>query len=83
MKYYFFILCALALNQAFAKTEPAALSLFQTQIKDCELVLGDLKNIKSFLSLYMDIQKKYLIISEKTLYRELYFQTKGERRKSK
>jgi hypothetical protein len=51
--------------------------------QDCELELSNLQSVKSFSALYAEIQKKYLITSEKTLYRELYFQTKGEKRKIK
>ncbi len=58
-------------------------SSFQNQIKDCEIKLTELKSIKNFLSLHNEIQKKYLLLSERTLYRELYFQIKNENRKIK
>lgn len=83
MKYFALILSLLFSISSFSKTNVIPLSLFQTQIKDCELDLSDLQTIKSFSALYAEIQKKYLITSEKTLYRELYFQTKGEKRKIK
>ncbi len=59
------------------------LSSFQNQIKDCEIKLIELQNVKNFLNLHNEIQKKYLLLSEKTLYRELYFQIKNENRKIK
>lgn len=83
MKYFAFFLSLLFFACSFAKTNATPLSLFQIQIKDCDLELTDLQTIKSFSALYSEIQKKYLITSEKTLYREMYFQTKGERRKIK
>ena len=83
MKYFAFFLSLLFCASSFSKTNVVPLSLFQTQIKDCELDLSDLQAIKSFSALYAEIQKKYLITSEKTLYRELYFQKKGEKRKIK
>jgi hypothetical protein len=83
MKYFALSFSILLWTTAFAKTNSIPLSLFQTQIKDCELNLSDLASIKSFSAIYSEIKKKYLITSEKTLYRELYFQTKGEKRKIK
>jgi hypothetical protein len=83
MKYFALFFSLLFFASSFAKTNVTPLSLFQIQIKDCELDLTDLQTVKSFSALYAEIQKKYLITSEKTLYRELYFQTKGEKRKIK
>ncbi len=83
MKHFAFIFSFLFCVSSFSKTNGVPLSLFQTQIKDCELELSNLQSVKSFSALYAEIQKKYLITSEKTLYRELYFQTKGEKRKIK
>ena len=87
MKYFAAVFLILVLtifgSDSFAKTDSISLSLFQTQIKDCELTLSDLQNIKSFAVLYSEIQKKYLLTSEKILYRELYFHAKGEKRKIK
>jgi hypothetical protein len=83
MKYIAFIFCILNLSYASAKTDTLPLSLFQTQIKDCALGLNDLQSIKSFSALYAELQKQYLITSERILYREIYFQAKGEKRKIK
>ena len=83
MKYVAFVFLLTVSKIFYAKENVVPLSLFQNQIKDCDLVLSELQNIKSFSALYAEIQKKYLIVSEKTLYRELTFQTKGENRKIK
>ncbi len=59
------------------------LSMFQSQIKNCNLDFNQLKSLKNYSQLYTEIQKKYLLVSEKIIYRELFFRTQDENRKIK
>jgi hypothetical protein len=78
---YFAIYFLFFASAAFCKD--STLSVFQSQIKDCDFNFSELKSIKNFSNLYAEIQKKYLLTSERTLYRELYFQVKNENKKIK
>lgn len=82
------ILLVFFLNQnLWAKNIDTAIaparSLLQNQIKDCNLQLENLIDVKNLNQLYSQIQKKYLIVSEKTIYRELYYKLKNENLKIK
>jgi general stress protein 26 len=70
-------------HTVFSKEKKIILSEFQKQISQCELNISNLENIKNFPQLYSAIQKKYVMLTEKILYQELYFNVNNEKRKIK
>ena len=84
MKYFICFLFIISFNcSAWSAENSGKLTSFQNQINECQLKLPDLKTIKNYQQLYLQIQKKYLIVSSRTLYRELTFKVKTENRKIK
>jgi len=59
------------------------LTVFQDQIVKCQLNLPGLSQIRNFQDLYIAIDKKYLLLFEKTLEREVLYSARSENYKLK
>jgi hypothetical protein len=69
-----------ALGQVSA---PVKLNTLQTQISQCGLSFPDLAQIKNYDQLYNAVAKKYFLLSEKIVDREILFRSKNENFKLK
>ncbi len=83
MKYVACLFFIFSNSIVWSKDKSVQLSSFQNQINDCKINISDLQNVKNFSLLYSSVQKKYLLISEKIIYQELFFRIKNENRKIK
>lgn len=63
-----------------ARAQIAALKLnvIQTQISKCGMNFPELQKIKNYNQLYVALDQKYLLFSEKTVEREIRYRLKGE-----
>lgn len=75
-----FLLGSVAWSQVSATQK---LSVLQGQIKGCGLDFSNLNKIANYNQLYAAIEKKYRLLSEKTVEREIVYRIRGENRKLK
>ena len=59
------------------------LSSMQKHIQDCQFELTDLNLLNTFKDIYETLDKKYLILSQKTVQREIFYKSESQKYKLK
>ena len=59
------------------------LSSMQKHIQDCQFDLTDLNLLNTFKDIYEALDKKYLILSQKTVQREIFYKSESQKYKLK
>lgn len=59
------------------------LSSMQKHIQDCQFELTDLNLLNTFKDIYDSLDKKYLILSQKTVQREIFYKSESQKYKLK
>lgn len=59
------------------------LSSMQKHIQDCQFELTDLNLLNTFKEIYEALDKKYLILSQKTVQREIFYKSESQKYKLK
>ncbi len=59
------------------------LSSMQKHIQDCQFDLTDLNLLNTFKDIYETLDKKYLILSQKTVQREIFYKSESQKYKLK